>query len=353
MTFLDEVPQDWSRPELRELRDLFVLAYRRPTVVEQVADAAGIVAGTFPHYPDLRTTWTELIKVMADQGRLRPLVETAAQDPAAAAYRPRFAEMLSADPPVAAPQPGPEDGSWWRGDDRQPGVAARIYPERLMERRTRLLPISLAAAVVEAARSVAKLSMAFSGQPAHGTGFLIGQDSLLTNHHNVVHDEYGALTGAVAEFDFQLGFQGDPLIRRCLTDPVEGDAEHDWAILKLDAPVNRPALRLGSQFDLALDDTLVIVQHPAGGFKQFALEPLAVRLVDENRVQYVADTQQGSSGSPVFNSRMDVVALHHAEAEATVDVDGVPTVVWRNQGIRISRVMVALDELGIPYSGHA
>ena len=47
MTFLYKVPQDWTRPELPELRDLFVLAYRTPTAAEQIADEAGIVAGMF------------------------------------------------------------------------------------------------------------------------------------------------------------------------------------------------------------------------------------------------------------------------------------------------------------------
>jgi S1-C subfamily serine protease len=352
MTFLEAVPQDWSTPELRELRDLFVLAYRRPTVAEQVAEAAGIVPGTFPHYADLRTTWTELIKVMGNQGRLRTLVEAAANDPAAAAYRMRFNEMLSADPPVAPPQPGAGAPDWWRGDDREPAVAERVFPERLMERRTRLMPIQLAEWVAQAARSVAKLSLSFGAQPAHGTGFLIAADSLLTNHHNVLHESHGPVTSVVAEFDHQLGFEGKPLIRRCVTASIIGDGLHDWAVLKLEAPVERDPLRLGTPFDVAIDDTVVIVQHPAGGFKQFALEPLAIRLVDGDRIQYVADTQQGSSGSPVFNTRMEVIALHHAEAQATVNVEGVPTVVWRNQGIQISRVIQELTNRGIGFTAH-
>ena len=352
MTFLDALPQDWTRSELRELRDLFVMAYRRPTVAEQVADQAGIVAGTFPNYADMRTTWTELIRVMGDQGRLRPLVEAAAKDPAAAAYRLRFAEMLSEDPPVAAPQPGAGADDWWRGDDSEPVVAARVFPERLMERRTRLLPIQLAEAVVAAARSVAKLSLTFGSHPAHGTGFLIAGDALLTNHHNVVHEEFGPVTSVVAEFDHQLGFGGKALVRRCVIASVVGDAAHDWAVLKLETPVEREPLPLGTQFEVAVDDTVVIVQHPGGGFKQFALEPLAIRLVEADRIQYLADTQQGSSGSPVFNTRMEVIALHHAEAEATVVVEGAPTVVWRNQGINIARVTKALTDRDVGFTAN-
>ena len=86
----------------------------------------------------------------------------------------------------------------------------------------------------------------------------------------------------------------------------------------------------------------------------FAAAPLtipimAVRYADEHVIQYLADTQKGSSGSPVFNDKMHVIALHHAEVEITVDVNGVKESEWRNQGIRIQEVMEDLGASGIPF----
>src|SRR5688572_17008999 len=135
VSFLDEVPQDWTAPELTELRDLFVLAYRRPTAAEQLADEVGIVAGTFPLLDTMRATWTELIREIGNQGKLRAMVEHAAKDPTAAAYQPRFAEMLSDHPAIAAARATNGSATWWKGDDTSPAVTARLYPERLMERR--------------------------------------------------------------------------------------------------------------------------------------------------------------------------------------------------------------------------
>src|SRR5262245_20549142 len=112
MSFLDEASQDWSRPELPTLRDLFVLAFRRLSVVEQLANEAGIVPGTFPIANNLRSTWTQLIEVMGDQGRLRSLVEKAAHDATISAYSQRFREMLEDDPPVAVASSGA--GAWWK-----------------------------------------------------------------------------------------------------------------------------------------------------------------------------------------------------------------------------------------------
>jgi S1-C subfamily serine protease len=348
MTFLDEVPQDWTRPELPQLRDLFVQAYRRRTAAEDLADSAGLVPGMFPERENLRSTWTALIQVMGAQAGLRTLVERAAADPVAAAFRPRFEEMLEAGPALQPPPGLPAQETWWKGDDVVPAVAARLREERLMERRSRLLGIELAASMVSAAGSVAKLSLRFGTERGHGTGFLIGHDLLLTNHHNTVHAVYGPVTSLVAEFDFDQGVHIEkPLVRAAHVEDAVGDPVDDWAVVRLVTPVDRPPLPLGSPFPVAIDDWVVIIQHPQGAFKQFALEPLAVRHVDSARIQYVADTQQGSSGSPVFNERMHVIALHQGEAEVTVP--GTKETSWRNQGINIGRIMSSLRRRGIPF----
>ena len=350
MSFLQDVPQDWTQPRLPALRDLFVQAYRRPAAAEDLADAAGIVPGTFPYYDNMRLTWTALIKVMGDQGRLTTLVERAAADPGAASYRSRFQEMLQGDPAVAPPQRLSPSGEWWQGDDRSPAVAARLQLERLMERRSRLIDIELAEEVAAAARSVAKLSLRFGSEPGYGTGFLISPGQVLTNQHNVVHETYGQVTGVVAEFDYDQGVHESPLVRRAYLDHIVSDEADDWAVLTLETPVDRPPLKLGTPFDIGTGDLVVIIQHPQGAFKQFALEPLAVRHVDDARVQYVADTQHGSSGAPVFNNKMHVIALHQAEAEVPVTVDGRKETVWRNQGIRISRIMSGLRAHAIDFT---
>jgi len=345
-TFLDEPALDWTRPDVAELRDSLVLAFRKPEAAEHMADVTGLAPGTFPVQDNMRTTWTELLTEAARQGRLRRLVETAASDPTAGGFRQRFEDLLEPTPEVAPPQPPIDEAPRTRG----PTAGLAISPERLLERRSRLMRIELAAGVTTAARSVAKLSLRFGAQRAHGTGFLIGPDRILTNHHNVVHEEHGDVTSVVAEFDYEEGYTGDRLVCRGDVETIVGDAEHDWAVVRLESAVDRPALKLGTPFDIGLDDAVVIIQHPLGAFKQFSLEPLAIRSSDENRIQYVADTQQGSSGSPVFNVQMHVIGLHHAEAEAEVEVDGRTVVVWRNQGIAMRRVIQALTSEQVEFT---
>jgi endonuclease G, mitochondrial len=50
----------------------------------------------------------------------------------------------------------------------------------------------------------------------------------------------------------------------------------------------------------------------AGGLMQVALRYNAIVHVDPTRLYYVADTEGGSSGSPVFNDDWRVIAPHRA-----------------------------------------
>ena len=69
-----------------------------------------------------------------------------------------------------------------------------------------------------------------------------------------------------------------------------------------------------------------IIQHPEGGTKQvvvrenqiIALDQAKFPNVNSSFMHYTADTERGSSGSPVFNDQWDLVAIHHL---AIVDRD--------------------------------
>lgn len=344
-------PLDWTKPELNQLRDLFVLAYRRPSEAEILAEKAGIVPGTFPLFSDMRITSTQLFRVMANQGKLHRMIELAMEDATAASYRDRFEETLNGNPELPVPD-APKGRDWWKGDDSHPATAVKLYHERLMERRSRLFNIEIARQVGEVARSIAKLQLHFERQRANGTGFLIQPDLILTNEHNVNHPDYGRLTGMDVIFDYEETAGDNGLVRQALLDSIEENKENDWAVVRLNVPVDRPVIPLGTKFTVGLNDHLIIIQHPLGGFKQFALEPLAIRYIDEGktRIQYVADTQKGSSGSPVFNTYMHVVALHHAEAEVSCRIDGEEKVMWRNEGIHIDRIIQDLKSRNIPFT---
>ena len=96
----------------------------------------------------------------------------------------------------------------------------------------------------------------------------------------------------------------------------------------------------------AIGDFVTVIQHPGGARKQVALR--------ENRIlgrgkkgitlHYSADTVSGSSGSPVYNDQLDLIALHHAwggDNEKEYE-DGTAVPDASNEGIRISSIVEAL-----------
>ncbi len=72
-----------------------------------------------------------------------------------------------------------------------------------------------------------------------------------------------------------------------------------------------------------------------------------------SRVQYVADTMEGSSGSPVFNRKWEVVALHHSGTPYPPDAAGVTLKkAWKgrfrvNEGIPMRNILEDFENKGI------
>ncbi|MBU6351013.1 MAG: trypsin-like peptidase domain-containing protein [Chloroflexi bacterium] len=81
------------------------------------------------------------------------------------------------------------------------------------------------------------------------------------------------------------------------------------------------------------------------GPKQIALYHNLVVYSDGQRVQYLTDTLPGSSGSPVFNSAWQVVALHHSGG--WLREPGSKQMYYRNEGIHVNAVLQGLRNADI------
>ena len=223
-----------------------------------------------------------------------------------------------------------------------------------------------------AAKSVGRVHVRdSSGEPlGFGTGFLISPGVLLTNHH-VLPDADTASTSLV-EFDYEQDVGGHD--RQTFTytlRPQDLFLAHeplDFAVVAV-APTAREKKRPIRDFSwlklrrevgkALLAEYLTIIQHPGGQRKQVCVRENQLLRLDENTLWYASDTLGGSSGSPVFNSSWQVVALHHLgvpkkNAEGHwLTVDGEvwdesmdeSRVQWiANEGIRISRIVAHLTE---------
>lgn len=207
------------------------------------------------------------------------------------------------------------------------------------------------------------------GRRGLGTGFLVTPSLLMTNNH-VLSSEDDA-SRSVAEFNYQLTDTGTPLpVERFGVKPdvfFLTDKDLDFALVAVE-PRSSAGTALTSfgycpliadEGKIIVRDPLNIVQHPKGELKQIAIRNNTLLDLPDNPpldkyAHYETDTEQGSSGSPVFNDQWEVVALHHSgvprmnDNKQILDSDGnvwpengdPDKIDWiANEGIRTSRLV--------------
>lgn len=154
------------------------------------------------------------------------------------------------------------------------------------------------------------------------TGFLVHPCLLLTNHH--VFQVRGDAAGFAANFHHVRDDKGVRPGKHYELDPERfffSDARLDFALvavkergLENELLSELGFLRLVEATGKVLTGQPVnLVQHPGGGERQFAIsDNKLVDILDSGYLQYEADTDRGSSGSPVFNTDWELVGLHHS-----------------------------------------
>jgi endonuclease G len=147
--------------------------------------------------------------------------------------------------------------------------------------------------------------------------------------------------GSAIEFRFEDGIDGRALDPASFElDPGRfflADDDLDFALVAVQASpeklsefgFNRLTEDAGERIVGAF---VTIVQHPRGKKKQVALRENRIVDVLDSFLHYEADTEPGSSGSPVFDDRWRVVCLHHASVRAPdrTELGG-----FVNEGIRV------------------
>jgi len=202
-----------------------------------------------------------------------------------------------------------------------------------------------------------------------GTGFLVNSADLggghasspvfVTNAH-VISD---TVVGAVKPKDARITFEVESAnaaapvfysIDKVLFSSDPGDlGKRQAATEKLDITIvslkNLPAKFVS----LTMAPTLPLVQpkskayvvgHPRGSGLQISLhDSLLLDIDDDERlVHYRTPTDPGSSGSPVFNSLWEVMALHHAGSVSTPRLRGEGSY-EANEGIALSAIRRAFS----------
>jgi V8-like Glu-specific endopeptidase len=220
------------------------------------------------------------------------------------------------------------------------------------------------------------------GNDSLGTGFIVGDSFVLTNRH-VVQDviaDQALAKSLVLRFDYKRSragvevHAGTPFVLdddwladerpHSPADTSAGSTEQpaadqlDYALLRVAADSSGSSIA-GSPVGgrdganprgylkvpvppptLAPDQPIVIVQHPNGEPLKLAIDTNAIIGVAESRVRYRTNTEPGSSGSPVLDGHLQLVALHHAGDPDYSDLHNAEY----NQGIPIELVRNSIKD---------
>ncbi len=159
------------------------------------------------------------------------------------------------------------------------------------------------------------------------TGFLVGPDLFMTNHH-CIHDDDGLLpiAGAKIFMDYYQDRDVDPTfggVTASVTEILRMDEPKDYALLRLDTPIGDTYgwLELDTEAGFNSSQSVKLISHPDGRSKEIVRRnteivdiPAGHPLADApSALAYLADSEGGSSGSPVFlREGTTVIGIHHS-----------------------------------------
>lgn len=322
----------WDQKAIIALRETLARLYTSPVEARRVAEDAGLDPARIAFDPIPINTWYLILNDAARRpGKVDDIVRVALSDYPDNDALQQAAAGAPPPPPLAAPEP-----TDWHGP-RGPTL------EKIIGSESTLVPISYLEIGLARSRSVVKVRRADGGA---GTGFLISGDMLITNNH--VLPDAAVARSATALFNYQetaSGLSATVDERRLAPDAwFRTSVEDDWSAVRVDG---NPQATWGA-LDLApttvkTGDRVNIIQHPGGLQKRVSIYSNVVAFVGGNRVQYLTDTEPGSSGSPVFDKEWNVVALHHSGGWLSEPGAQDPNRhFYRNEGILIDAVIAGV-----------
>ncbi|MEN8174154.1 MAG: serine protease [Pseudomonadota bacterium] len=198
---------------------------------------------------------------------------------------------------------------------------------------------------IHAARSVARVKLAAGS----ATGFLIAPDILMTNNH--VFEDGNDARHARIQFNYRLTADGDLAPRdewECDPDDLfKTNAALDYSIVRMKLKDGKPPgdtwgfLNLRHGVTVNPNQRVNIIQHPQGRFQEIVFRDNQVKDVRDTHIQYLTDTDYGTSGSPVFDDWFNVVALHNQRVPDPND----PHRWYRNHGFRVEAILADAGDL--------
>ncbi len=374
---IDPITLKFSGANQKALAEALAAAYPDPAQLDQmlVARLDQPLAGITAPYPLTQATWNVVAFYKAKGHLLRLVASARASQP----DHPLLTQVAERFGLAVTSVPTPQLEKIVKSTSVPFPVT--IWRERLARREV----------------CVCRIELPTNNGMSFGTGFLVGPDLVLTNHHVMApaiagregaHTP-GGLTVDPTKVSFRFDYKelsdktpvnegievrlaADWLVDASPHSPADLQAmpkaatptmdELDFALVRLADAIGDAAIALGNdtdpqartrgwvelpaaQWPFTEQSSLFILQHPKGAPMNLALDLEAKMTLNANatRVMYQTGTEPGSSGSPCFNQFWDVIALHHAGDPSYPDLFPGSF----NEGIPISRIVERLQAKGL------
>ncbi|AUX39722.1 hypothetical protein SOCE26_011170 [Sorangium cellulosum] len=322
----------WDGPALVNLADVLADLYPEKDESRIAVKAVGLKAGMIKFSDAAVLNWFNILSYANNQDQVLDIVDFALQ-----AYPKNQALRLAKERETIPAVKGPDiRTATWRGP------SAGDLEKLVSGEEDTLVDVCFLEIGFQRANAVARIVLP-SG--SCGSGFLIRGGLLVTNHH--VLPDADAARAAEVQFNYQRtpdGLTAAPVPFRLAperfyrtSDAMNGD---DWTVVAiLGEPEGRYAPLDLADVEIKTGDRVNIIQHPMGLQKQMSFFHNRVVFVSRDRVQYLTDTQPGSSGAPVFDKQWRVVALHHSGGMLREPGVKNSHASYRNEGIHINAVI--------------
>jgi hypothetical protein len=340
--WIDGGPYPWEEPLARDLHKRLVNTFYEPPEVRnlvQRADAPEWTAVNWSGSP--KQVWVRVLDLAAVEGSLRDLLQFIVKEERVAKPLQAFINDLLTDkrPPA---DPGPDTDDFASDISKE---EALLFGDDLSE-SVGEIPDLLAAVqrVMHWRGSVCRLLVtAADGTEWNGTGTLLAGNRVLTNHHVLFPLKEKCIAASI-EFNYENDAAGQKLATTMVPGDVasiRSDAADDWGVITVVPPAGIAPLDLAANVASPIAaERAFILQHPDGDPKRLAFVRNRITSIAARRVHYLTDTKAGSSGSPVFDARGKLIALHRSGGTPHKLAGANP--VKKNEGVRLDVIAAAV-----------